>query len=578
MISSITQTTLFITQWTMILQAMWIICVMLPFTIMATIFILLDWLLLDKFTGFLISGTWKESSALVISPTSPLAITAYVGIAFGFIFLVIFLGNYFVRTLIFADTKDPKAGATFRRFIYILSYILFVLVIPFAVMLFLILIRILTNLISDVFNINVSAINTLNLTQFTNSINTLLAFNNPTAITQDTWDKLWNSLNITSSSDLLTIKAQILAKYNTLANLMNTNDFHSLMLQLSAIGTTNYVGLKTFFNQNNVIDNWTTINNTVIELQRLMEQLQASGALTTSQLSSIQEALGGFGNSTGLTNFSNGLTEVVNKGTTLANLDLTSEGNILPTTNIGYLLYYRVTGSYVNSLSGIWKNWSFLTSWTSSSSPNGSWFIDIIVSIGLGSAVATISGKGIATLVWLLIYRFVALLYSIPLGDWATARSVNDEGSLFKIWFREWVSICISLFIVAFGYVMMKYTVATFANAFENNEIVIDGITTNTSNALFVNIVIITTTIILIYANNAVITKTIEIFASSGITRDNVNNEIVNEYRRAQSARTTVKNNLAKSSKKVTTGIKTNSTKFKGWVGSRKSSIPSGGK
>lgn len=542
---------------------------------MATIFILLDWLLLDKFTNFLVSGTWKESSALVISPTSPLAITAYVGIAFGFIFLIIFLGNYFVRSLVLDGTKDPRVTGGLKRFIYIFSYIIFVLVAPFAVMIVLILTRILTNLISNVFNINVSAINTLNLTQFTNGINALLSFNNPNAITQEAWDKLWSGINTTGNSDLLALKAQILSKYNSLANLMNTNNFHDLILQLSAISTTNYSGLKTFFNQNNLINNWTTINNTVVELQRLIEQLQSTGVLTTSQLSSIQEALGGFGNATGLSNFTNSLNEVVNKGITLANLDLTSEGNILPTTNIGYLLYYRVTGSYANSLSGIWKNWSFLTSWTNSGSPNGSWFWDIIISLGLGSLVATVSAKGIATLVWLLIYRFVALIYSIPLGNWATARTVNDDGALFKIWFREWISICMSLFIVAFGYVIMKYTIATFSNAFENNEIVIEGITNNV-NVFFINIVIIITTISFIYANNAVITKTIEIFASSGVVRDNVNNEIVNEYRRAQSSRTTVKNNLARSSKKISSGLKTGTTKFKGWVGNRRSSTGGG--
>lgn len=541
---------------------------------MATIFILLDWLLLDKFTNFLVSGTWDTSNSLVISPTSPLAITAYVGIAFGFIFLVIFLCNYFVRSII-VDNGDPKYGIT-RRFLYGIGYIIFVLVIPFAVMLFLILTRILTNLISDVFNINVSALNSLNLTKFTESINTLLAFNNPSSISQDVWDQLWSTIDTSSSSDLLAIKNQILTKYNTLASLMNANDFHNLILQLSAIGSSNYVGFKTFFNQNDVLTNWTTINNTVNELQQLMQQLESSGALTTSQLTTIQDALGAFGNSTGLSNFTTNLTEVISKGTSLANLDLSTEGNILPTTNIGYLLYYRVTGSYVNSLGGIWNNWSFLTAWRNSSSPNGSWFVDIVVSLALGSTVAVASAKGIATLVWLLIYRFVALIYSIPLGNWSAARSMNDDGSLLKIWFREWVSVCMSLFVVAFGYVIMKYTVATLATSLENGEISIDGIT-NVTNAIFTNILIILITIILIYANNTVIVKTIEIFASSGIAKDNVNNEIVNEYRKAQSSRSKVRNNISKSSKKVSSGFKTSSkairassNKVKGWWSNRK--------
>lgn len=200
----------------------------------------------------------------------------------------------------------------------------------------------------------------------------------------------------------------------------------------------------------------------------------------------------------------------------------------------------------------------------------------MVVSLALGSAVAAASAKGIATLVWLLIYRFVALIYSIPLGNWSAARSINDDGSLLKIWFREWVSVCMSLFIIAFGYVIMKYTVATLSTGLENGEISIDGIT-NVTNAIFTNILIILISIILIYANNTVIVKTIEIFASSGVARDNVNNEIVNEYRRAQSSRSSVKNNISKSSKKITSGTKTfgkdakvAGSKVKSWWNNRK--------
>lgn len=67
-------------QWFLVVQILWISCVLVPFTIMAVIFYLLDWLMLDKFAGFIVTGKWNDITGLAISPTSPLAVMGYVGL------------------------------------------------------------------------------------------------------------------------------------------------------------------------------------------------------------------------------------------------------------------------------------------------------------------------------------------------------------------------------------------------------------------------------------------------------------------------------------------------------------------
>lgn len=553
MISGIIQTSLFITQWTAILSALWVSCVIIPFTIMAIVFSVLDWLIVDQFTNFLTTGKWDNANTLVVSPTSPIAIMCYVGLVFGFIFFAIFFVNYFGRNFV----SGLESREVFKRFVYIFGFIIFIVLIPFATLLFMLLMRFLANIINSLLNTNLNASNLLNLNAFSTSINKLLTFSVPSLISEDKWNEIWSGINATEGSVLLELKNSIFNQYNSLVNSLTNYNFYSSLRELNSIGISNLFGLKTFFNQDNLITNWQSISNSVDSLRTLLNQLEKTNTITATQLNNIQSALGAFNSYSNLTTFNENLSVVITKGLTLSTIELNSNNELITTNNLGYLLYFNVTGNYVNSLTGIWSNWwgiGYIVSTLFSTGKASFNFIQIILVFTLSTAIAIGSAKGIGSLIFILIYRWFAILAMIPFGIWSAARSVNDDGALFKIWIREWITTFVSLFVVAFNFAIMKLIINIYITANDNGHILVAGINGNVLSGLFMRILFCMLAITLIYCTSIFTTNVLEKFTQSSIAKDVASDAIVNEYRKAKANKKSSSSSTRKSFNSVRKG------------------------
>lgn len=562
MISGIVQTSLFITQWTAILSALWVSCVIIPFTIMGIVFAVLDWLILDQFTNFLTTGKWDNANVLAISPTSPIAIMTYVGVVFGIIFFAIFFLNYFARN--FASGFEGRE--VFKRLYYSLGFIIFILVIPFAAIAFMLVMRVLTNLINSVMNTSLNAQNLLNLNSLSSSVAKLLTFTAPSLISSETWSQIWNSIDTSTNTDLVNLKDQIFNQYNNLVNSFDNYNFYSLLRELNSIGISNLSGLKSFFNQENLITNWQSLSSSIDNLRTLLNNLESSGSISAAQLTSIRSVLGSFSSYSDLSTFNENLNLIITKGLTLSNINLDSNNELITTSNLGYLLYFNVTGNYVNSLEGIWANWfglSYVVSTLFNSGSISSNFIQVILVFTLSTAIAVGSAKGIGSLIFILIYRWYAILAMIPFGIWATARSVNDDGALFKIWIREWITVFVSLFVVAFNFAIMKLIINIYITANDNGNILISGINNNAFSGLFMRILFCMLAVTLIYCTSSFTTNILEKFTQSSIAKDFASDAIVNEYRRAKSSKKSTSSNMRKSTNSFKKSAKGWETKAK---------------
>lgn len=523
---------------------------------MAIVFSVLDWLIVDQFTNFLTTGKWDNTNTLAISPTSPIAIMCYVGLVFGFIFFAIFFVNYFGRNFVSGfESRD-----IFKRFTYIFGFIIFIIIIPFATLLFMMLMRFLANIINSLLNTNLNASNLLNLNAFSTSINKLLTFSVPSLISEEKWNEIWNSINTPEGSTLLELKNSIFNQYNSLVNDLTNYNFYSSLRELNSIGISNLLGLKNFFNQENLITNWQSVSTSIDSLRTLLNQLEKTNSITATQLNNIQSALGAFNSYSNLSIFNDNLSLVITKGLTLSSIELNSNNELITTNNLGYLLYFNVTGNYVNSLSGIWSNWwgiGYIVS-TLFSSGNVSFnFIQIILVFTLSTTIAIGSAKGIGSLIFILIYRWFAILAMIPFGIWATSRSVNDDGALFKIWIREWITTFVSLFVVAFNFAIMKLIINIYITANDNGQILVSGIDGNALSGLFMRILFCMLAITLIYCTSSFTTNVLEKFTQSSIAKDVSSDAIVNEFRKAKANKKSSANSTKKSFNNVKKGAST---------------------
>lgn len=529
-------------QWFLVVQILWISCVLVPFTIMAVIFYLLDWLMLDKFAGFIVTGNWNDITGLAISPTSPLAIMGYVGLVFGFILLFIFLVNYASR-----NVSNFSLGAASKRLLYMGGFGLYIILIPFACVIFLLVVRLLTNFINQVISLDLTNLNMLDLSSFGGAVTKLLYYTNPQTISQETWNQLWKSIDTSNNSNLLNLKNELLTVWNNFATSMNSLNFNSLMNELNNIGINNLGALKELFNKPDVLNNISEISSLAASLSSLLKQLESAG-ISATYLNPIQQAMGLYATTTDMSTFLQNYTIVATKSYSIANLVLDSNNQIVPTNNLGFLLYTAVTGTTVNDLNGIWGNWSFIGNLFAGFASSGfaQSIINLIKSIFIGGLVAMLAAKGIGVLISLLIGRWFTLMITVPYGAFAVARSVNDDGALFKLWIREWITVFITLFIVSLNFTIMKMVVSVFLTALNAGNLNINGITGISNSNTFLDIAFCIITIVLIYANNAATTKILETFNNSSILRENSNEAMVNEYRRANSTRRSISANSRK--------------------------------
>lgn len=505
---------LFIVQWVFVLEILWISTIVVPFTIMSVTFFLINWLILDRLTTFLISGSWNTVDQILITATSPIMIMLYVAIFFGLLFLVVFFINYFARTALNINISEIV-----KRCFWIFGFILFTCAIPFFLIFFSMFVKFCTSLISKIFNNNfINDILTSN-PEILSFIQTLSNYQIGPEINKEYWNNLWSSI---TDQNLLAIKDKIYNAYNQILKDMKAINWDNLIFQLQ-LSASNPASLKEIFNRPDLIKTLNNIYNNSSIIYQCLGELNNNSLISEEMYLNICGCLGDFSGRPELEDFNNALNNLIMNASIYQNIEIDSEtGEIIQTENIGFILYTAVTGIPCNSIKGIWDNIAFVSGLFRT---NG--IENLVKSIMLGGAVAIASAKGIMQLISILIYRWMWILSSVPYGSFAAARSVNDNGTIFKLYFRETITSFVSLFVVALNLQIMTLLVSLITDGFKQGNIIIPGLNGN-NVALTVTFIIIV--IICIYSCIAITQKVLEIFNNSSIAKDNAVNTLTQEY------------------------------------------------
>lgn len=507
----------FIAQWLLIVEILWITGVVIPFTILVTALYLIEWLILDPFTTFLISGNWDTTySSISITATSPIMIMLYVAIIFGFIFLIVFLVNYFGRTII-----NPNASEMIQRLFWIFGILIFIIATPFFFLFFSMLIKMATTLIGNLFINNSTINNFLNTNEFLGNLRILLNYSNANTIDLNTWNSTWKNID---NSNAVLVKDNLFKYYNSIAQNMQSIDFNKFINDLYN-NINNPSAIKEIVNSNPQLFN--NLNSLINNIQLFNENLNSliSSGLDENVLNKIIINFGDFNSILNCNVFVESTTNVLQNASIFSNIQINDKNEIIPTNNIGFMLYYAITGLYANSIDGIWANITFIQGLFQSDG-----ITKIIKSFMLGSLIAIGIAKAIGQLMSILIYRWFAILALVPYGAFSAARSVNDGGAIIKIWIRESITVVISLFVVALNVQIWTFLINLIMNGFTNHNIIIAGVSNNSmaKTIAFCIFVVISTYVCVGFTQ-----KVLEIFNSSAIYRDSGMSIMQNEYANA---------------------------------------------
>lgn len=526
----------FVAQWLLIVEILWITGVVIPFTILVTALYLIEWLILDPFTTFLITGNWDNTySSISITATSPIMIMLYVAIIFGFIFLIVFLVNYFGRNII-----NANASEMIQRLFWIFGILIFIIATPFFFLFLNILIKVATNLIGNIFINNNTVNNFLNTDTFLVNLKILINYSNANSIDLNTWNSIWENID---NSNALSVKDNLFKYYNLIAQNMNEINFNKFINDLYN-NINNPTAIKEIVNANPELFN--NLNSLIINVNLFNENLNSllASGIDENTLNSILVNFGDFNSTLNCKTFVDSTSNVLQNATIYSNIQINGNNEVIPTNNIGFMLYYAVTGLYANSIDGIWANITFIQGLFQSDG-----ITNIIKSFVLGSLIAVGIAKGIGQLMSILIYRWFAVLALVPYGAFSAARTVNDGGAIIKIWIREAITVVVSLFVVALNVQIWTLLVNLIMNGFTSNNIIIAGVSNNSmaSTIAFCIFVVIST-----YATVGFTQKVLEIFNSSAVYRDNGMNALQNEYANASQRN---KNKFKQAPKKVETNM-----------------------
>ncbi|MDE7221768.1 MAG: hypothetical protein K2N40_00655, partial [Ureaplasma sp.] len=117
-----------VVNWILILEMMWVTCVIIPFTVLAVVFYCLNWLILDPFTNFLITGTFNQNiMTSQITLQSPIIIITIIGLILAFVCLIIFIINFFVK-----NSTNLQLYHIPKQFLLILEFVGVIIITPFG--------------------------------------------------------------------------------------------------------------------------------------------------------------------------------------------------------------------------------------------------------------------------------------------------------------------------------------------------------------------------------------------------------------------------------------------------------------
>ena len=509
----------FVAQWTLILQLLWISCVLIPFTLLAIIFFVLNWLILDPFTNFLITGSFNTTiMTSQITWQSPIVIITIIGLILAFIALVIFIINYFAK-----NSSNLQVVHIPKQLLLIFGFIGLIIVIPFGFILMSVFSKFITSITLTLFSKS-QTMQIIDLENLKNVLQNLLAFSTNKQIDLTVWNDAWATI---TDANQLAIKNELYNSYTALVNAINELNINNLAQELLN-NTNNLAKLQELLKANpNLTEELTNFINLANNFKAQLINLN-SLSLAPETLNQIKLNFGTLNDLTNIQSFTNNVSYLLKIQVMVVHLNLNSTGEIIQTNNLAFMLYYAATGLYVNSIEGIISNFTFISGLFQA---NG--IFELAKSIFLSGIIAVGIAKGISTLVSMLIYRWFALLSGIPTGYIAAARITNDTGQILKIWFREILTSTLALFVITLNLQIMYFLINAIQIALLNNSIHIDGISNVNLGIMQVNIIEITFAlliVILVYVNNGFISKTLETFNASVTFKDKAAPQIVNEF------------------------------------------------
>lgn len=506
-------------QWTLILQLLWISCVLIPFTLLAIIFFVLNWLILDPFTNFLITGSFNTSiMTSQITWQSPIVIITIIGLILAFIALIIFIINYFAK-----NSSNLQVVHVPKQLLLIFGFIGLIIVIPFGFILMSVFSKFITSITLTLFA-KTQTMQIVDLENLKNVLQNLLAFSTNKQIDLTVWNDAWATI---TDANQLAIKNELYNSYTALVNAINKLNINNLAQELLN-NTNNLTKLQAILKANpNLTEELTNLINLANNFKAQLINLN-SLSLRPEVLKQIQLNFGTLNDLTNIQSFTTNVSDLLKIQVMVVHLNLNSTGEIIQTNNLAFMLYYAATGLYVNSIEGIISNFTFISGLFQA---NG--IFELAKSIFLSGIIAIGIAKGISTLVSMLIYRWFALLSGVPTGYIAAARITNDTGQILKIWFREILTSTLALFVITLNLQIMYFLINAIQIALLNNSIHIDGISNVNLGIMQVNIIEITFAlliVILVYVNNGFISKTLETFNASVTFKDKASPQIVNEF------------------------------------------------
>ncbi len=509
----------FIAQWTLILQLLWISCVLIPFTLLAIIFFVLNWLILDPFTNFLITGSFNTTiMTSQITWQSPIVIITIIGLILAFIALIVFIINYFAK-----NSSNLQVVHIPKQLLLIFGFIGLIIVIPFGFILMSVFSKFITSITLTLFT-KTQTMQIVDLENLKTVLQNLLAFSTNKQIDLTVWNDAWATI---TDVNQLAIKNELYNSYTALINAINELNINNLAQELLN-NTNNLAKLQELLKANpNLTEGLTNLINLANNFKAQLINLN-SLSLAPEVLKQIQLNFGTLNDLNALQSFTTNFSDLLKIQVMVVHLNLNSTGEIVQTNNLAFMLYYAATGLYVNSIEGIIGNFTFISGLFQA---NG--IFELAKSIFLSGIIAVGIAKGISTLVSMLIYRWFALLSGIPTGYIAAARITNDTGQILKIWFREILTSTLALFVITLNLQIMYFLINAIQIALLNNSIHIDGISNVNLGIMQVNVIEITFAlliVILVYVNNGFISKTLETFNASVTFKDQAAPAIVSEF------------------------------------------------
>lgn len=519
----ISQWMIFILKIILMIYVGYAISITIPGFLMVIAFILIDYMLLDKLTNFLISGSWNTINQVKLTPDSPLMIMLYIGIVFGMIFFVIFLVNYMVR-----NAANVSPAKYVKKISLMLAVPLFILFLPFVYVIISMFVKIMTASLVHVFSQTQLLKPIYSSNSLVDSIKFLLNVPNVGQINPDDWQNAWQNVQMTAT--LSQLQNSLFLQYNQIANFMGTIHYTDLIIQLNNQGD-NLTGLQKVFEDKANFGDLRDLSMKLMNLSMLLDSLSQQG-LSADQLNDINNLLKGFNSPETVKQIIEANNYLIAQGQFLVSNTINDQGELAHTTNFAYNIFYLVSGIQVNNIDGVLATAAY--GWlTLIFNPS-----QLILIIVIGTAVVMGIARGVFKYVATFAYRWYWIFRSIPAGAVAMARTANEndlDSSLIRLWFRETLTVFISLFVSALSFMTFVYVSSIVFGAVQQQNVLSEVSTW--VQRMAVKVILLIFIIVLMYSSLTANDKILDSFNQARTFNDVASNQVMREYAAAKQNR-----------------------------------------